>query len=97
MYCPADTILPIEKLVEKLSTQRASYYHTWYQVGQCLHNINKEFLHIWIKFSKRTTRNNFKEGECEKLWNEMKTPNYTLSTLCYFAMIDDRELNEDSV
>ena len=83
-----DQLEEAKTLVKMLSEKRASYYYTWYQVGKCLHNIDNRLLIDWIEFSKRTSRNNFKKGECELLWKKMKASNYTIASLHFFASQD---------
>lgn len=78
------------ELVKMLSAKRASTYHSWYQVGHCLHNIDIRLLDEWIKFSKKCPEK-FKKGECEALWKKMKNCSYTIASLYYFAAIDDPE------
>ena len=78
-----------KNLVSLFSKKRATDWATWIQVGRCLHNIDYRLLNDWIEFSKKTTRANFKKGECENLWKKMKPYNYTMATLHYFASQDN--------
>lgn len=82
-------LVEAKNLVKLLSKKRASEYYSWFQVGKCLHNIDYRLLDDWIEFSKKTTRNNFKKGECDMLWKKMKHSNYTMATLHYFASKDN--------
>jgi P4 family phage/plasmid primase-like protien len=84
------TLNEARNLTRILSKERATNYHTWYQVGKCLYNIDYRLLGEWIEFSKKCPEK-FKKGECEKLWGKMKRSNYTIATLHYFASIDDPE------
>ena len=80
----------IRELVSILSDERVENDSQWIEVGLMLHNIdpsNYELLEIWINFSKRSNR--FFEGECEKLWNNMKSEVFTIATLHYWAKIDN--------
>ena len=77
-----------QKLVSLFSSERAFHYDTWVQVGSCLYNIDHRLLDDWIKFSKKSSIK-FKDGECENLWKKMKTSNYTMATLHYFASKDN--------
>lgn len=83
-----ELLIEAKNLVKLLSNERASEYYTWYQVGACLHNVDHRLLIDWIRFSKRTTKNNFREGECQKIWKKMKPNKYTMATLHYFASQD---------
>lgn len=82
-------ITEIRKLINILSVERADEYHSWIEVGWCLHSIDKSLLDIWIDFSKRSDK--YVEGECEKLWHTMKYGNYTLGSLKYWAKHDNKE------
>lgn len=86
-----EKLVEAKNLVKLFSRERASWYYSWMQVGRCLHNIDYRLLDDWIEFSKKTTRNNFKKGECERLWKKMKPSNYTMATLHYFASQDNPE------
>jgi hypothetical protein len=84
-----DQLKEAKKLVKLLSTKRASYFDTWYQIGKCLHDIDNRLLDDWIEFSKRTTRNNFYYGHCDVIWAKFKNSHYTMETLHYFAKMDN--------
>ena len=80
----------IRELVSILSDERIENYSQWIEVGWMLHNIdpcNDELLEIWINFSKKSKK--FVEGECEKLWDNMKSEGLTIATLHYWAKIDN--------
>ena len=80
----------IRELVSILSDERVENYSQWIEVGWMLHNIdqcNDELLEIWINFSKKSKK--FVEGECEKLWDNMKSEGLTIATLHYWAKIDN--------
>ena len=80
----------IRELVSILSNERVENYSQWIEVGWMLHNIdpcNDELLEIWINFSKNSKK--FVEGECEKLWDNMKSEGLTIATLHYWAKIDN--------
>ena len=84
-----EQLVEAKNLVKLLSNERATKYYEWLQVGRCLHNIDYRLLTDWIEFSKRTTKDNFKKGQCEELWKKMKTSNYSLATLHNFARKDN--------
>ena len=77
-----------KNLVRLFKKERATDYHSWYQVGKCLHNVDYRLLPDWIQFSKKCA-DKFKPGECERLWKKMKSSNYTMATLHYFASKDN--------
>ena len=84
-------LITARRLIQMLSTERASYYTSWLEIGWILYNISESHekgLELWIEFSRQTDRDNFVEGECEKLWGKMEIRNYSLATLKFFARID---------
>lgn len=83
-----DLYVDAKNLVKLFSKTRATEYYKWYQVGRCLHNIDHRLLEDWIEFSKKCP-NKFKPGECEKLWKKMKSSNYSIATLHFFASQDN--------
>ena len=85
---PEETYVEAKNLVKIFSKQRSSEYHSWYQVGMCLHNIDHRLLDDWIEFSKKC-KSKFRKGECEQLWKKMRSSNYTMATLHYFASKDN--------
>lgn len=85
----SETILSESKILTNfLSIKRATTFITWYQVGLCLHNIDYTLLNDWIEFSKKCPEK-FQVGECKKLWLKMKPNTYTISSLYYWASLDD--------
>ncbi|XWV25673.1 putative helicase [Tupanvirus deep ocean] len=85
-----ETLVEAKNLVKLFSKERATNYHSWIQVGWCLHNVDYRLLGDWIEFSKKCP-NKFKKGECEQLWKKMKSSSYTMATLHYFASKDNPE------
>ena len=81
-------ILAAKELVEMLDVKRSEDYHNWIRVGWCLHNIDHSLLETWIKFSKKTS-NQFKEGECEKLWRTFRSEGFGLGSLYHWAKVDN--------
>lgn len=85
----SDNVLTEAKnLVKLLSKERATDFWTWYQVGKCLHNIDYRLLKDWIRFSKKCPEK-YVEGECVKLWRKMKSSNYSMASLHFFASKDN--------
>jgi P4 family phage/plasmid primase-like protien len=59
-------------LIDMLSEERAERYESWMDVGWTLYCIGQgceKALDMWIEFSAKAS--NYKDGECEKLWNKM--------------------------
>ena len=55
-------------LLNIIDIKRTDNYKEWLNIGLCLHNINENYLDLWIEFSKRSEK--YKIGECEKLWKK---------------------------
>jgi len=54
-----DKFVTIKKLVnECLSSERASSYQTWIEVGWCLHNIDpsEDMFQVWMDFSQKSSK-----------------------------------------
>ena len=80
-----------KKLAMILSTQRASNYDDWKDVGFCLHTISQELLPTWISFSKKWSMWN-DSSECERQWewfNQNNQKNITIGSLHYWAKQDN--------
>lgn len=87
---PDDTLDMIEKairLTDMLSQKRADNYHEWLRIGWALHNTHRCLIDTWIEFSKKSKK--FTEGECEKLWQNMKDDGYTIRSLMLWAKEDN--------
>jgi P4 family phage/plasmid primase-like protien len=70
-----------------LNKTRAKDYSSWIEVGFCLHNIDDSLLEDWIEFSKKAQ--NFKDGECEKLWVGFKYEGLSIGSLFRWAREDN--------
>jgi len=75
------------ELTELLNPDRAKSYDGWLSLGFCLHNIDYCLIETWIEFSKLAS--NFKEGECEKMWDTFRPNNYSLGSLYRWAKEDN--------
>jgi len=76
----------VEQLVEMLSVTRADSYNEWIRVGWCLRNIDYRLLPKWCDFSRKSTK--YMEGECERLWDKMRTGGLGMGTLHMWARND---------
>lgn len=83
--------------VSLLSSKRASNYHTWIQVGRCLHNLDNRLYTDWLNFSQKTTRDNYSEDICFREWNNMEPNNFTMASLHFFARSDSKVVYEDYI
>jgi len=84
-----DMIEKAMKLVDMLSAKRSDNYHEWLRVGWALHNTHRCLIDTWVAFSKRSKK--FKEGECEKLWANMKDDGYTIRSIMLWAKEDNAD------
>ena len=82
-----------KKLTMILSTQRASNYDDWKDVGFCLHSISHDLLQTWIAFSKKWSMWS-DSSECERQWQWFNSNNHkkiTIGSLHYWAKEDNFE------
>ena len=77
------------KLTEMFSHKRADDFHSWVRVGWALHNTDTSLLDSWILFSKKSKK--YTNGECEKMWDNMKDDGYTFRSLMMWAKEDNIE------
>lgn len=82
-----DLIKSIYKLVGMLSKKRSNNYHTWIRCGWVLRNTDPSLLNLWIDFSKKSKK--YKEGECQKIWKNMRKSGLTHRTLRMWASEDN--------
>lgn len=92
-----------KKLALILSSERASNYNEWMNVGYCLHTISPSLLPSWIGFSKKWESWD-NSSECEKQWKWFHKNNnkkITIGSLNHWAKIDDfdswKNITRDSV
>ena len=85
-----EDIRTAKELCELLNVDRAKSYDTWLNVGFCLHNIDYCLLETWIEFSKLSP-GNYKDGECDKSWDNFRNNNYSLGSLYRWAREDNPE------
>ena len=82
----------VEALIKLMSKERIDNYSDWIKIGMCLHNINPEFLNLWIEVSKQSAK--FQEGVCEEKWNSFKANQdnqMTMGSLHHWAKNDNPE------
>ena len=80
-------------LINMLSDKRADDYYDWLNVGILLYNLDKEYLDIWIEFSKRCP-NKFDEQKCIQKWNSFNkehSTKLTIASLHYWLKQDNPE------
>ena len=85
----------ILKYIKCLSVERARNFHTWIEVGWCLHNIhNKDdtLLDQWIKWSKKVPEySDICENECREKWDEMADEGFGIGSLKLWAKEDNSD------
>jgi hypothetical protein len=74
-------------LVSLLNQERCDDHGEWMRVGWALHNIDTSLLHLWIDFSKRSSK--FTEGKCEEQWYHMREEGLTIRSLKRWAEEDN--------
>lgn len=89
----------IQNLVNLLSISRLRDENDWMDIGKCLHNIDKDFLDLWKSFSLQEPK--YQNKDFNKLWLEMENNDFDISTLQYWAKIDNyteyKRLNESII
>lgn len=85
-----DEIRKANEYVKLLNSERADEYQDWLKVGLLLKTIDNCLLISWRDFSKKSKK--YKEGECEKIWRNIKTPPngniLTIRSLAFWAKHD---------
>ena len=85
-----DEIRKANIYVELLNSERADDFQDWLKVGLLLKTIDNCLLISWRNFSKKSEK--YKEGECEKIWRNIKTPPngniLTIRSLAFWAKHD---------
>ena len=77
-----------KQLVEEcLVPTRAENYEDWIKLGWTLRNIDFRLLDTWINFSR--VSNKYVEGECQKMWNRMKSDTLGMGTLRWWTRNDN--------
>jgi len=84
-----EEIQMIKSFVDTLSSKRSENYEDWIKVGWCLRNIDNDLLQDWITFSKKSDK--YQDGECEKVWNQMREGGLGIKTLHMWVKNDDPE------
>ena len=94
-----DYILARELITECLASFRSESYNDWITLGWVLRNIDYRLLSQWIEFSK--IGSNYIEGECQRLWDQMRKDHLGMGTLRWWAKTDNpqryKEIIDNSV
>lgn len=84
----------IEKLVNMLKKSRFEHYMSWIEIGWCLHNIDNNFLPLWIEITNKNSPEQFKDGEkrdCEMRWRTFRNEGFNIYSLHKWAREDSQE------
>jgi putative DNA primase/helicase len=73
------------EIAEALGHIDADDYDRWVQVGMALKATGDEYLDLWIRWSKQSSK--FQEGECERKWNSFRSSGIGLTarSIVYWA------------
>lgn len=82
-----DLIMARQLVSECLSPRRAENYEDWIKLGWTLRNIDFRLLDAWVEFSRVSSK--YVEGECQSLWNRMRTDTLGMGTLRWWANNDN--------
>lgn len=99
-YISEDELVLARQLVaECLAQTRAENYEEWIKLGWTLRNIDYRLLDSWVEFSRVSSK--YVEGECQRLWNNMRIDTLGMATLIWWARNDNpvkyQELINDSI
>lgn len=88
-----DEFILAKEFVECLNPKRAENYEDWIKLGWTLRNIDFRLLDAWVEFSKVSSK--YIEGECQRLWNMMRTDTLGMGTLRWWARHDNPQKYEE--
>ena len=88
-----DDFILAKDLVECLNPKRAENYEDWIKLGWTLRNIDHRLLDAWVEFSRVSSK--YVEGECNALWNKMRTDTLGIGTLRWWARQDNPQKYEE--
>jgi P4 family phage/plasmid primase-like protien len=87
-YITDDELELARKLVcDCLNHRRGENYEEWIKLGWTLRNIDFRLLDSWVDFSRLASK--YVEGECQNLWNRMRTDTLGMGTLRWWAREDN--------
>lgn len=86
-----DNLNSAKELLGMLGSYRYEDHNEWITIGFILYTISRgseNGLDLWIQFSEQS-EDKFDHGVCCHKWNSFHIGNYSLSTLHYFAQMDN--------
>ncbi len=85
-----------KKLVSDcISTKRSESYEEWIKLGWTLRNIDYRLLDSWIDISRLSSK--YIEGECQKMWNQMRSDTMGMGTLRWIAKQDNPQKYDEII
>lgn len=94
-----ELVLARQICAECLGPARAENYEDWIKLGWTLRNIDYRLLDSWVEFSRVSSK--YVEGECQRLWNNMRIDTLGMATLIWWARNDNpvkyNELVDNSI
>lgn len=82
-------------VAESISSKRAESYEEWIKLGWTLRNIDYRLLESWIDISRFSSK--YIEGECQKMWNQMRSDTMGMGTLRWIAKQDNPQKYEEII
>lgn len=92
-FASEDDFILAKELVECLNPKRAENYEDWIKLGWTLRNIDYRLLDTWVDFSRVSSK--YMEGECNQLWNTMRTDTLGMGTMRWWARQDNPQKYEE--
>jgi P4 family phage/plasmid primase-like protien len=80
---------------ECTSSKRSESYEEWIKLGWTLRNIDYRLLDSWIDISRLSSK--YIEGECQKMWNQMRSDTMGMGTLRWIAKQDNPQKYEEII
>ena len=80
---------------ECITSKHAESYEDWIKLGWTLRNIDYRLLDSWMDISRLSSK--YIEGECQKMWNQMRSDTMGMGTLRWIAKQDNPQKYEEIV
>ena len=80
---------------ECICSKRSEAYEEWIKLGWTLRNIDYRLLESWIDISRLSSK--YIEGECQKMWNQMRSDTMGMGTLRWIAKQDNPQKYEEII
>lgn len=87
IICDEELDLARKLVTDCINPKRAESYEEWITLGWTLRNIDYRLIESWIDLSRLSSK--YIEGECQKLWNKMRSDTMGMGTLRWIAREDN--------